>query len=77
MLLIVKGNKFEAANHASARGIPFAFIKEVNSKGTLMTLGEVSIEFDHIIRQWFQEDTENMRFPRYTAFPTGSLLWFL
>ena len=65
--LIVKGNKFEAARAAAARGIAFAFVREV--KG-FQTVGLSSEAQRDKIASWFGEA------PLEAPFPIGTLLHY-
>lgn len=63
--LIVKGNRFEAAQAAADRGIPFVFIRELED----VTVGAVGAQFDDLVTAWFHEDGR-------APYPAGSLLSF-
>ena len=53
LLLIVKGDRHEAAEAALARGIPFVFIKERERHGE--TWGHVGGQHIAAVRAWFDE----------------------
>ena len=67
--LIVKGDKFQAAKAASARGIPFVFSHEVRTKlhGRTETVGKVGDQFKDVVRAWYHEENS-------APFPIGTLL---
>jgi hypothetical protein len=65
MTIIVKGDKFAAAQAAAARGIPFAFICETQHGETI---GRVSLDYRADVLKWFLEPPGN------APFPVGTLL---
>jgi hypothetical protein len=73
--LLVKGNRFEAAKAASARNIPFVFVREHYPQGLprdcIETFGHVSREHWDKVSQWFHgSDTET------APYAPGTLLHF-
>lgn len=66
LVLIVKGDRHQAARAASARGIPFAFIREARGD-TIGTCGE---QFRDKVADWYGEP------PHIAPHPAGALLLF-
>jgi hypothetical protein len=65
--LIVKGNRFEAAQAAAERGVPFVFSRELEHE----TAGCTSDDMWDKAAAWFQEDVACK-----APFPVGSLLHY-
>ena len=68
--LIVKGNRFQAAAAAAARGVPFVFRRESDAREVYAdTSGATNADLNTLNR-WFCEP------PNMPPFPVGSLLCF-
>jgi hypothetical protein len=66
-ILVIKGNKYQAALEAAKRNIPFAFDKEVFN-GT-ETIGKTNASVDDL-NEWFCDS------PLLAPFPIGTLLFW-
>lgn len=68
--LIIKGDKFKAAQAAAARGIPLAFVRETSAPEWMPdTIGDTAASYE-TVAAWFGEP------PHAAPFPVGSLLSF-
>ncbi len=66
--LVVKGDRFQAAQSAAERGIPFAFVRELSRWNE--TVGRVPVSFRLGVMRWFGESNGA------APFPAGTLLHF-
>lgn len=66
IVVLVKGDKYEAARHAAMRGVPFAFDHETKFRETV---GHVPPTYEGEVRKWFGEDAER-------PYPVGTCLFF-
>ena len=64
-VLIVKGDKFQAAKAAADHGVPFVFMDEITGRSTL---GSTTVDVD-TLNNWFCETIE-------APYPAGTLLWW-
>jgi hypothetical protein len=66
-MLIIKGDKFQAARAAADRGILLAYVEQVWSKFSPATIGKTNADVERL-NAWFVEDKQG------PPFPVGSLL---
>lgn len=64
-ILIVKGDRFQAAKASADRGIPFVFEEEM--KGQTVGLSKAS---ENVLNEWLSE------LPHGPPFPVGALLYW-
>jgi len=80
MLLLVKGDKFLAAQEAAKRGIPFAFVSEQHNDGSdtghMETWGRVSEEFRPNVTAWYADPSQAHSVRPGFGFPLGTLLLY-
>lgn len=71
LTILVKGNRFEAAQAAAARAIPFTFHRETDNGETI---GRVATFYLGPVTRWFCGDRPDIRNPRPA--PIGSCLFY-
>ena len=68
--VIVKGSRFQAAQAATNRQLPMAFVSQTDNNETI---GHIGDQFNDRVVRWYLED---IRAEPGKGFPVGSLLHY-